>query len=170
MKLILLILIAALALSILIFTSKKDRAPQQTKSETQQFYQTTTPKTRLSLNQEGSSKSQTTFLVSAKSEKEILAIDLYLRFNPQKLQFIDIKPSDIFTSPMVFKKSIDSKKGELFFAVGSLKPSKLTGTVAKVTFAVKDSQTISKEDVILLKEKIVASLKGAQKATIEIQQ
>lgn len=94
----------------------------------------------------------------------LLAIDLYLRFDPLYLEFVDIAPGSIFAEPMEFSKHIDEQNGAIFYALGSPTLSQDQGALAKVTF--KALKTINQTDLSFIKEKTIASVKGGEKGDV----
>lgn len=103
--------------------------------------------------------------VNANTQTEILVVDLYLKYDPKNLTFISIQPGDIFTNPLLFKTTIDRQTGSIFYALGSITPSRLEGAVATIVFQAKNPSTTT----LAIDDDTLASLKGAQKASINIQ-
>jgi hypothetical protein len=104
--------------------------------------------------------------IKATSKKPLLAIDLPMKYDTKYLTVKDIKPGTLFSNPIVFSKKIDESVGNIFFALGSVEPASTNGTVAIVTFSATAST--NNASVELIKDKVVASVKGAQKGIVAV--
>lgn len=94
---------------------------------------------------------------------ELMAIDLFLSYNPEVLKLEEIKPGDFFASPLEFSKDLKTP-GKIFYASGSLSPTKGKGTIATLVFKGKKVG----ESELHLEKNTIAALKGKEKIEIQL--
>lgn len=126
------------------------------------------PKIFLSISKEQSATNSSNLIVkvSANSEKEILAIDIYLDYDQDTLSLVKVEPGNIFKDPLTFAKK--NTPGKIFYALGSLTPSKLSGDLLKISFKIKDPKKLNISHLITINSSTLASVKGAIEAQINI--
>lgn len=108
-----------------------------------------------------------TVSVMADAETGVLAIDLYLAYDPDTLTLTRVSPGDFFINPMTFARSTNPKVGKIFYALGSLTQSKPQGSVLDLTFQAKSSGKAGRvEAFVALEDKTLASARGAKKAEV----
>lgn len=109
-----------------------------------------------------------TFTVSVvgKTEEELLATDLSIAYDAESLSVQDITPGDFFQDPMTFSNTIDRSSGKIFYALGSLRPSRMRGTLLTITFTAEKK---TDNAVVSLEDKTIAATKQAKKATVVIE-
>lgn len=166
--LVVLLVVGTSLLSLLRGEKKETR--EETRSSIQRKT-TPVPKATLTLRVDPSAKSVKpgeTFTVSilGNTNKELLATDLYLTYDPKGLNVSTMTPGDFFTDPITFSKKTDTVKGEVFYAVGSLKPSNREGTLLTITFQVRET---SQDTVVVLSEKTIAAREKGEEVTVIIQ-
>lgn len=103
--------------------------------------------------------------ILAESEEKLLAVDLFIAFDPQALELENIKPGGFFASAKEFSQKIDPVEGEVFYALGSLEPAEGEGILASLTFKAK---TESRQGSIWIGEKTLISAKEDQKVDIQL--
>lgn len=103
-------------------------------------------------------------MLAASSERPILAIDLYLAYDPLLLEFNDMRPGGYFAAPMTFARKVDLANGKLFLALGALKQPNTHGTLLTYTFTAKSPGLAT----VSLVPNTLASMKGALKANIHL--
>lgn len=101
--------------------------------------------------------------ISIQSEEHILAVDLDINYDTKVLALEKIVPGNLFSDPMEFSKSTDTKEGKIFYALGSLSGSSGKGTIATLTFKAISNTS---EPKIYLGERTNASAKGDKELNI----
>lgn len=99
------------------------------------------------------------------SEKEVVATDLFLSYDPQVLEIEKIAPGAFFSQPQELSKNIDRTTGEILYAVGSFTPTAGEGILASLTFKGK---TGGGESQILLDGRTQVAVRGGEKISLKL--
>jgi hypothetical protein len=112
----------------------------------QELREKAAPATTLSLvSTKPSSIVGETFTVMANidtAENALVAVDLYINFDPSILAAVDASPGDFFVNPKTIGPNIDNSLGEVYYTlfIGTgLTPQQGTGTLARFTFEAKSA-------------------------------
>ncbi len=103
--------------------------------------------------------------IMLESEEELLAVDLFLSYDPQILSLEKITPGKFFPSPQEFSKEIKEEEGKIFYALGSLSPTSGKGILVSLTFQGKMS---GDQGTVGLTEETLVSTKGGEEVNIEL--
>lgn len=103
--------------------------------------------------------------VLAESEEEMLAVDLFISYDPQVLELEGIKPGSFYSSPMEFSKDIDETQGKVFYAIGSLSPTSGKGILVSLIFKGKVG---GKQGFVSIDEETLAPVKGEEEINIKL--
>jgi len=103
--------------------------------------------------------------VLAESEEELLAVDLFISYDPQVLELEGIKPGGFYPSPMELSKDIDEKQGKVFYAIGSLSPTSGKGILVSLVFKGK---TGGKQGFVSIDKETLALVKGEKEINIKL--
>lgn len=72
-------------------------------------------------------------VITIRSEKEVSALDLRLKFDPRLVKVEDVVPLGFFKGAKVLAKNIDNNKGETSFDIGGLPARSGSGNLAQIT-------------------------------------
>lgn len=139
---------------------KTPQIPQSTKAVFPNVFLTLDPKEKTEYQGESF-----TVNVLAESEKELLAVDLFISYDPQVLDLEGIKPGGFYPSPMEFSKDINERQGKVFYAVGSLSPTKGEGILVSLIFKGKAG---GKQGFVSIDEETLAPIKGEEEINIKL--
>lgn len=99
--------------------------------------------------------------ISVNSKKNILATDVYVRFDPDYVEIVGVQPETVFEDPMTLTEQIDNETGTLIYSLASLTPSQTKGPLMNISLRAKKPVTGTR---IELSENTLVSVSGAEQA------
>lgn len=172
------LIFAAILVTLAAYAAMKnsDKSPlknsyQNTSQSTNQYQVSQTTNNRaitLSFSPETSTiKRGQTFSVTvlARTDRTILATDLYLRYNPQAVNIIKITPGTYFENPTILYNKIDEAKGTITYSLGAVKPTGTGKSLIVITFRAKNT---SGQNTLTFEPNTLISTKESDKETISI--